>query len=79
MNNLTVLMLIKLCQYEPDEESRELKSLMESPSVEDEEDQPDTSSRYKRTPSLSILFTVFSAILVVSEMCCNLYSTTNLV
>ncbi|XP_051738445.1 telomere length regulation protein TEL2 homolog [Ctenopharyngodon idella] len=31
-------------QYEPDDEIRELKSLMESPSVEDEEDQPDTSS-----------------------------------
>ncbi|KAK9953001.1 hypothetical protein ABG768_017027 [Culter alburnus] len=32
-------------QYEPDEESRELKSLMESPSVEDDEQhQPDTSS-----------------------------------
>lgn len=36
-----------LCQYEPDEEIRELKSLMESPSVEDddEEHQPDASRR----------------------------------
>ncbi len=41
---------VVVCQYEPDEEIRELKSLMESPSVEDDEQhQPDTSTRWKCT------------------------------